>query len=124
MSRWGRCSRRRQLILWAGPSAGFFAPLSSEIIPFNPAMYGQIVQTTGVFAPINLQPNTQYIASVYINGSFGPYNYAPVVPVGYLPKSYAQYTVEVGSQSGLGVGLMYPGTNDPNYANYIEPIIA
>ena len=46
------------------------------------------------------------------------------MPVGYLPKSYAQYTVEIGSQSGVGAGLKYPGINNPIYATYIEPIIA
>ena len=98
--------------------------LSQETIPFNPAMYGQIVQTTGAFAPINLLPATQYIAAVLISGGNGPYNYAPVVPVGYLPKSFPKYTINVGSQSASGVGLNYPANNNPNYANYIEPLIA
>lgn len=98
--------------------------LSQEILQFNPAMYGQIVQTTQAFPPINLQPNTQYIAAVLISGPFGPYNYAPVVPVGYLPKSFPKYTINVGSQSAAGVGLNYPANNNPNYANYFEPIIA
>lgn len=98
--------------------------LSQEILPFNLAMYGQIVQTTGAFAPINLLPATQYIAAVLISGGNGPYNYAPLVPVGYLPKNFPKYTINVGSQSASGVGLNYPANNNPNYANYIEPLIA
>ena len=99
--------------------------LSQETIQFNPSMYGQIVQTTGAFSPlVNLQPNTQYIAAVFIDGPNGPYNYAPVVPVGYLPKNFPKYTINVGSQSASNVGLNYPANNNPNYANYIEPLIA
>lgn len=101
--------------------------LSQEIIPFNISMYGQLVQTTQAFAPINLQPATQYIAAVFINGGNGPYNYAADVSQAippYLPKSFPKYTIEIGSQSAAGVGLNYPSNNNPQFANYFEPIIA
>lgn len=102
-------------------------PLSQEIIPFNISMYGQIVQTTQAFAPINLQPATQYIAAVFISGGNGPYNYAADVSQAvppYLPKSFPNYTINVGSQSAAGAGLKYPSNNNPQFANYFEPIIA
>lgn len=106
-----------------GPSP----PISSEIIPFSPSMYGDIVQTTGMFVPAALSPATFYIAAAYINGSFGPYNYAADVSAnpGYLPKSFTKYVIQVGSQSAAGgSGLQYPNSNNPQYANYIEPLIS
>lgn len=105
---------------------GNFVPLSQEIIPFNISMYGQLVQTTGAFTPVNLQPATQYIAAVLIGGGNGPYNYAADVSQAippYLPKSFPNYTINVGSQSAAGAGLVYPSNNDATYANYIEPLI-
>lgn len=115
------------LSLWNVPPASVFVPLSTEQIAYVPSMSGDIVQTTGAFTAVNLLPNTQYIVSAYINGSFGPYNYAADVSgnPGYLPKNFPKYTVEIGSQSFAGaVANRYPNVNNPQYANYIEPLIA
>ncbi len=98
-------------------------PLGIETRAFNPAWFGDIVQTTGSFPAVNLTPATQFIAALWIDGPNGPYNSAPLVPVGYLPKNFPKYTINVGSQSAAGVGLNYPANNNPNYCNYIEPVI-
>ena len=99
------------------------APLGNETIAFNPAMFGQIVQTTVAFPSVLLASASQFVAALWMDGPNSPYNFSPLVPAGYLPKSYPKYTVDVGVQVAVGVGLNYPAINDPLYATYIEPII-
>lgn len=116
--------------IYAGPQTGFYPPLSEETVAFDLSMYGQIVQTTVAFTPINLSPNTAYLAAAFVAGIDGVtsmYNYAADVSQAippYLPKSFAKYTVEVGSYSAVGPNVNYPANLNASFANYIEPLIA
>ena len=98
--------------------------LASETIPFSSSMFGTVVSTTGAFAPlgVSLTPGNQYVASVSLSGSFGPYPYSQLVP-GYLPLTFPTYTVDVGAQVFVGAFVGFPATNDPTYAAYIQPVI-
>ena len=99
--------------------------LATENVTFSPSMYGTKVSTTGAFAPggVALTPGQQYIASVYIDGSFGPFPYSQIVPPGYLPQTFPTYTVGVGAQVFVGAFVGFPGTNDSNYAAYVQPVV-